>query len=89
MPKLPPRHFHLRLPEEVFAFLMGEKGDNSLNKEIVERLRGSMAQGEVDSLGAALRSILNTVDPADREELTAIALRAIEILAKSRAKRRR
>lgn len=67
---------------------MTEKGSNSLNSEIVERLRGSMVQAEGDSIGEALRPILDTLDEADRAELIALAVRAIEILAKDRKRRR-
>ncbi len=88
MPKTPPHSFHLRLPTDVLSFLMTEKGSNSLNSEIVERLRGSMVQAEGDSIGEALRPILDTLDEADRAELIALAVRAIEILAKDRKRRR-
>lgn len=68
---------------------MGEKGGKSLNKEIVDRLRGSIAQGETDSLAAALRPILDKLDADERQELVAIAIRAFEILATSKTRRRR
>lgn len=79
-----PRHhdFHLRLPEDVFSFLMDEKGKKSLNKEIVDRLRGAMAQADADSLAGALKPLLDPLDPGDREELVLLTIRAIEILAK-------
>lgn len=88
MPKSPPHSFHLRLPEDVLVFLMDEKGSNSLNKEIVDRLRGSMAQSEADDLAKALRPILDTLDADDRQELMTLAARALQILAKSRTSRR-
>jgi hypothetical protein len=68
---------------------MDEKGGNSLNGEIVDRLRGSMAQSDADRLGKALRPILDTLEPADRDELVALAIRALEILAKSKTRGRR
>lgn len=88
MPKSPRHDFHLRLPDDVLAFLMDEKGSKSLNKEIVDRLRGSMAAAEADSLAKALQPILDTLDSPDREELTGLAIRALEILAKGRKRRR-
>lgn len=89
MPRNPPHSFHLRLPADVLVFLMDEKGAKSLNREIVERLRDSMVEGEADDLAQALRPILDTLDVADRKELIALAIRAFEILAKSKPRGRR
>ncbi|HWK65366.1 MAG TPA: hypothetical protein VNS34_10520 [Rhizobiaceae bacterium] len=89
MSKQPPHSFHLRLPEDVLSFLMDEKGSNSLNGEIIDRLRGTMAQRDADRLGAALRPILDPLDDADREELVALTIRALQILAKGRTRPRR
>lgn len=84
MPKQPPHNFHLRLPDDVMAHLVEGKGDNSLNKEIVDRLRGTMADDDVAAAGRAMRQILDKLDSADRRELLTIAVRALKILAKAK-----
>lgn len=86
MPEKSHHHFHLRLPEDVLAFLMDEKGDKSLNKEIIGRLRGLMAE---DRIGKALRPILDTLEADDQAELVELAIRALEILAKGKPRRRK
>lgn len=89
MPRSPFHDFHVRLPEDVFSFLMDEKGDKSLNQAIIDRLRGAKAETDAGSLAAALTPVLDSVDPKDRDEFVGLVVRALEILAKGRTRRRR
>lgn len=87
MPKEPPHNFHVRLPKDLLAVLMDEKGEKSLNKEIVERLLLTMTRDAAAQIGDLLRPILATLEEPDRERLLELAAEAAAILAKSRKRK--
>lgn len=62
---------------------------STVNARPSRSLRGSMVDADADSLAGALRPVLDAIDPADREEFVGLAIRALEILAKGKKRRRR
>ena len=88
MPKEPPHNFHVRLPKDLLAVLMSEKGEKSLNKEIVARLRLTMTRDAATQIGGLLRPFLDSLDETDRERLLDLATEAASILAKAKKPKR-
>lgn len=91
MKKTPPRHFHVRLPEPLFADIvagMRRKGGKSLNREIVERLSETNRNDAADRIAEALRPLLGTLDEAESEKVASLISEVAQVLANTRPRKR-
>jgi hypothetical protein len=91
MKKPPIHHFHVRLPKDLYDVICDEmhsKGGRSLNREIVGRLRDSTVKDAAHRIADALRPLFDPLDEADRERFAALAVEAVEILARNGAAKR-
>lgn len=88
MTKPEPPTFHLRLPSEIKKRLESAKGKNSLNREIVERLRRSLEPDPALEFAQVVRPFFATLDEAGREKVMKMAADAVGILAERRSKRK-
>lgn len=92
MKNTPPHHFHVRLPEDLFADIaddMRRKGGKSLNREIVSRLRETTKKDAADRIAAALRPLLESLDEAERDQFALLTIQAVELLARRKKRGRK
>lgn len=80
--------FHLRLPISIHELLLANKGSNSLNTEIIERLERTLKPDAADQIANAIRPFLETLSDTDRARMADLASEAASIMAKAKPRRR-
>ncbi|TIX23876.1 hypothetical protein [Mesorhizobium sp.] len=83
-----PPSFHLRLPPHLKAKLNAERGRNSLNREIIERLERTFEPDPSQHLADIFRPFLAKLNENDRARVLDLATAAGKIIAKGARKRR-
>ncbi|CDX26881.1 conserved hypothetical protein [Mesorhizobium plurifarium] len=83
-----PPSFHLRLPARLKDQLQSARGDNSLNREIIDRLEFTFADPDsAFEIAKTLRPLMRTLSHEDQKILVTAMADVVAVLVKGRRKR--
>lgn len=84
-----PPSFHLRLPQSLKDKLQAARDRNSLNTEIVERLRRSFEPDPALQLAEIFRPILETLSAHDQARLLDLTTSMVDVIVKGPGRKAR